>query len=220
MDRPVESVREVFIDAIKGGPRDHFAVEVFARIGQSLSAIHSGLDLSSSASWRIPRDAELPNDNSAVSTIDGVYPDGAVFLHGDFGFSNIFVFRDDDAEQEQPELWVIDPSPNYFMTSRPDIKSAPEIDIANLAACMHGLIPVARQFSCDWTRANELIETFVVAYQEHSSRIVDRGLLGSLVSLTLTQYMQTRVKEPVSRWLVHKLLNRRVLGSGVYREKL
>lgn len=218
IDVPVRSVRELYLATLRGGQAVGTAAPVFRRIGESLALLHRDLSLASRSDWRSDLSEQLVDHNLLPSLREPSRGSEAV-LHGDFGFSNILVPTNISSTRELPSMWLIDASPNYFMTFSADAVGPVEVDLANLAACMHGLFPLRRQFFLRWEYCDRLLEEVLIGYQELSDYVPDRDLLQQFVRLTLAQYLRQRVSSDQARNLAMGLLSRRIAKSQIYREK-
>lgn len=215
MADPVVSVREVFKRHLKSTPSDATSQAVFRQTGRCLALIHENLQLTTSTVWKLPSNlAGTDNGKRWTQSSDLATGGSPVFLHGDYGFSNIYL-KERELESGTIVLWIIDASPNYFMTFNADSLGPAEVDLANFVACMHGLIPPLAQIGCDWSRASELFEALTEGYETDASRNIDGALLRNLVGLTLSAYMKKRVRNSLARNLVLTVLRRRGTRIGL-----
>ena len=220
MTKPVISIREPYIGYLSSTQDGEIAEHLFRTIGRCLAEIHRELRMSTSSSWTYPEklygNREAQAFEELVSTRES---SAAVFLHCDFGFSNIFVNLDRLRTDQDLRLWVIDASPNYFTTFTANSKGLPEIDIANLVACMHGLFPLYRQIACDWSRSSILFGHLISGYEAESTYTVNQALLRHAVELTLRSYMQKRVSNSFKRRLALHLLLSQGRIAGLYGDQ-
>ena len=220
MAEPVDSIRESYISFLSSAQGGDIAEDLFRTIGRCLAEIHRELRMTTASAWTCPE--ELCGDREARAfdeLVGTAESSAAVFLHCDFGFSNIFINLARLRAGQGVRLWVIDPSPNYFTTFAVNSKGPAEIDIANLVACMHGLFPLYRQVACDWSRSSILLGQLIAGYEAESAHAVNRALLRSVVELTLQSYMQKRVSNSLMRRLALRLLLSQGRIAGLYGDQ-
>lgn len=198
------SIRVPYIASIRrwqvGGTVD----ALFMRMGRALAAIHRHLQLSSRSPWA---ETSLQTDVVPESQIEAAAATEDVHLHCDFGFSNILVSAHAAEDPGAWPLWIIDPSPNYFMTFAPDAVGPPDVDVANLVACTRGLFPITAQWNCNWAAAGVAVAAFIEGYEESSGNALDRTRLLNFTNQTLDRYLEKRFSNPLLRQLARRLVH-------------
>lgn len=216
MVNPVLSIRESFKSYLRSADPNALARTTFEYVGRCLALMHNGLKLSTSSNWNPPTNLQADfGDERFLKLIEALSGSELVVLHGDFGFSNIYA-QQKDLEKGFVVLWVVDSSPNYFMTFKTDEIGPAEVDLANLVACMHGLIPLRDQFTCDWNAASDLVAILLAAYESESARSVNIDLLRQLVDLTLIAYMKQRFSSRIMRRIALSALMSRRRQVGLW----
>ena len=86
-----ESIREIFIRALRRRSEFNSAARVFFEIGRLLAVLHRHLSMSTASDWAV--EFQKVNGVSVDICIDPSAP--MVYLHGDFGFSNLYLLKSD-----------------------------------------------------------------------------------------------------------------------------
>lgn len=221
MDEPVISIREIYIRHLSSQHGLAVSEQLFEKLGRSLASLHKGFQLDSSTAWKLPRDLCTRFGVDEVQEFERIEStERRVILHCDFGFSNIYIKKRNFDENNEIELWIIDPSPNYFMTFSTRARGPAEVDIGNLVSCMHGLFPLHRQLGCKWSSASRLLNRLLTGYEDEAAELIDKELLRRLAELTLIAYMNKRVSNSIVRGMALRMLcsSRRI--SGLYKDQL
>lgn len=163
------------------------AASIVAAVARALAAIHDDLDLPTAEERsRAPalRD-ELPR--GALSRFAPTTP---VTLHGDFGFSNVWL-----ADDGLPV--VFDPEPSRYTSNAIDAVDFPEMDLATYITCLAGRaarLPDARLLR---QHASELIPAFLSTYREarrDSSAAFDEGRLACVILAQARAYRRVATR--------------------------
>lgn len=178
--------------------------------GVVLARIHSGLDLSSTIDWE-------PSDTfaSAFHRLSGRTCERMlantrwVVAHGDYGFSNVCVFR----EGAQEEIAVVDPAANGFVTFASNVRAPIYIDIANFSACLEGLVPLHRMVAIRWNRLHRVRDEFIRGYEETAAYRVDRRLLSHVAYATALCYLKHKHRNALVQRLALNTLYNRIKGN-------
>jgi hypothetical protein len=205
---PARATIDVALTAALRGGDPMAAVELVGDVGRALAIMHDGLTLprtverSRSPALR----AQLePGELSRFGPVD------SVILHGDFGFSNIWV---DDGGG----LVVYDPEPSNYTSGAVNTVDFPEIDLATMVTCLAGRTRGARNVLALRRNFAELSDGFLDAYrsarQGDPSRALDRERLAVLVLAQGRAYRSVSSRRSgiavaaLSRWAA------RTLGRG------
>jgi hypothetical protein len=139
-------------------------VNLFEKAGNALARIHAAKKPDAGAGKNL-------SDNAILETLEGIEPQDFVLLHGDFGFSNV------GYSSSRNQVVILDPSPNYFVTSHPLQMGPRYVDIAQFTSCLCGLVGFGDLWRIKWNRVPRTIEAFVSGYERTSGFRIDRKLL-------------------------------------------
>lgn len=143
------------IDALRAGD-EPTATDIAARVGVALATIHRDLPLPEDR-----RRSRAPALRAALGDrpLRTFGPTASVVLHGDFGFSNIWL-----GDDGVPVIY--DPEPSRYTTNAIDSVDYPEMDLATYATCLAGRAPRLRDALVLRRHAPALIPAFLAAYRE------------------------------------------------------
>ncbi|MDW3219626.1 MAG: hypothetical protein R8F63_13520 [Acidimicrobiales bacterium] len=170
--------------AVVAALRDHDepdARAIVAAVGTALAGIHDDLDLPTAQERsRAPalRDALPPGGLSRFA------PSTLVTLHGDFGFSNVWL-----ADDGVPVIF--DPEPSRYTSNAIDAVDFPEMDLATYVTCLAGRAARLSDARLLRRHASELIPAFLSAYREaraDSAGACDGERLACLVRAQVRAY--------------------------------
>lgn len=186
----LESIRTRYIDACRGAIPVAPVESLFVLAGASLARIHAELRLAKVVEWHPSRGFE---SNLRVEGCFGglILPEIAspAVLHGDYGFANVFV-----TGSHEPRLVILDPSPNGFTTFLPNESGPRGIDIANMLACIQGLVPLRVYAFLNWSTAARLAEAFLRGYEDGAGCHLPRKPLYAIARATARTYLQYRCR--------------------------
>jgi len=183
------SLRETYLNHMKAqddpgtnGP------ELMHRAGAALALIHA-VD---------PVKVSTPHHHSGRVGPDEIEVGGdRVMLHGDYGFSNVFV------QQRTGKLAIIDPSPNHFVTTHPLELGPPSLDLGNFTSCLMGLVPPRNFLRMRWYRAAALIEKFLSGYEITSGRQIASPHLMDVTESTARAYFSYKYAGDIRQFLAN-----------------
>lgn len=193
------SIREMYLATCRGDMATEAVTESFTAAGEVLARIHAGLQLSHTVEWRpsIDFEADLRRESclDALQVSEIAMP---VILHGDYGFANTFASGNDPSK-----LVILDSSPNGFTTFSPIERGPRGIDVANMIACIQGLVPVRSYPFLDWSRARNLAEAFLGGYESVGHCRLPRKSLYSMARATARTYLRYRYRWTMQRELAY-----------------
>ena len=196
-----KSIRIMYLDYVKRRVSQEKKFEEFFEAGRVLAYMHHHLDLSSRSCWQpgklfIAAFRELgKNLNVEV----GGEPE--VYLHGDYGFSNV------DIHLDTKKLVIFDPSANGFVTRRANEFGTIYVDIGNFLACLEGLVPLRQQVSINWQLVPLIKEAFLKGYEQEAEYDINRELASSFAYATAKCYFSYKYVFPISRLAMNILYN-------------
>lgn len=163
-------IRSVYLDYMTGSEPSEVAAGAVAEAGRVLGAIHANLELESSEPWT-PDDAFCKSlervDGGGLST--EWEADRQVFLHGDYGFSNVWWSED------TLTIATFDPSPDGYSTFAARIRGPAYVDLGQFMSCLEGRVPLSWHPRLKWGRLEGLRHSFLDAYEEEAAVAVDRN---------------------------------------------
>ena len=182
----LQSIRDVYLDYVCGAVDDQAAINTFFESGRVLAAIHRELQLSNARRWESPE-----RFSSSGETGDRFEMLPMAFLHGDYGFANVFVGESDT------DLIVLDASPNYFVTFSTNCYGPVYLDIGNMLSCMDGLVPWAKHLKMQLARVRTLESAFVSGYESDNELLLDKSLLTQFTEATSLTYLEYRLRSKI-----------------------
>lgn len=198
--RNSNSIRTAYLDYIKRGVSQKKGFEEFCEAGRVLACIHRYLSLSNRTRWRpgqlfIAAFRELGKD---LDVEVGGEPE--VYLHGDYGFSNVAMHGD------TKKIVIFDPSANGFVTKHADEFGTIYVDIGNFLACLQGLVPLTQQVGVDWRLVPPIKEAFLRGYEQEAEYNINRDLASSFAYATAKCYFSYKYGSPLLSRLAMSVL--------------
>ena len=204
-------IRNKYLEACRGAIPLEPVEKLFAATGDALSRIHIGLRLAKEVDWRPSQAFEF--ELRAERCLNDLHiPEIAmpVVLHGDYGFANVFLMNEDD-----PRLVILDPSPNGFTTFAANERGPRGIDLANMVACIQGLVPLRYYPFLNWASAARLLDAFLSGYERAADCRLPRKPLIAIARATARTYLRYRC-----RWNWQRESARRIFFWSRKRELL
>ena len=168
---------------------------VIRRAAAALVAIHATKIPEDIFSLSLVVPTSLTNRQTRATSRD-------VLLHGDFGFSNLFVSESDVATT----LQIVDHLMPPMLLQHPFVVGPPEWDVAMLVSCLAGRPPTP--FFRYRRERVALIRAFCSEYEQLSGRRIE--LLAELVQLVFGVYLDSRPALARSgRTMISQILVRR-----------
>jgi hypothetical protein len=169
--------RTLFIENCRmGGPSfgsgtDNPALRFFSACGRALARIHSHEKPEGAALWQAPGVSAAAFHHFLPASVMQDERE-AVFLHGDFGFSNLL------CKPENPDqVWVIDPSPNYYILDTCDQPGHRLLDAAKMTLCLRGTVPLKKSLTLRRSAIARVRQAFIESYQTATGVMIDPKLL-------------------------------------------
>lgn len=198
------SLREPYLDFMKAKTSE---LSVFVEAGRALGLIHSAPP---PASEYLP----YPMSPLLLNTLPGPGSEGAVLMHGDFGFSNVYW------SASRAQIVILDASPNHFVTHHPLQIGTRYADLANFVSCLCGLVPPSNFPSMYWTRAPRVISAFIEGYVETASFVPDPKTLFFCANETAQAYFAYSQPRGLHRMLARTWFRNIVKLIGRHYERL
>lgn len=208
----LSSIREAYLGACRGRIEAGSTRDLFRRVGLVLQQIHSKLRLSTVVEWRASAEFESELRREKAWNNDFMNRMPAVVLHGDYGFANVF------SREGETDLVVLDPSPNGFTTFFPNEVGPGLVDVANMLACIQGLVSPLKYPLIDWRIADSLAEAFLRGYEEASALQLPRPLTFAFARATARTYLNYRSAASWQRLLAQFLFFLPLKSRLLYRD--
>jgi len=168
---------------------------VIRRAAAALAAIHAIKIPEDFLSLSLVVPTPLTNRQTRATSRD-------VLLHGDFGFSNLFVSESDGATS----LQIVDHLLPPMLVQKAFVVGPPEWDVAMLVSCLAGRPPTP--FFRYRRERFALIRAFCSEYEQLSGRRIE--LLAEWVQLTFRVYSDSRpALARIGRMMISQILVRR-----------
>lgn len=200
----IESIRNAYLASMKAENVDPWQINKFHQIGIALAEIHKGLNLKTFSKWvpsrtfynavqrRISHDFEKLLDSETQS-----------YLHGDFGFSNIFFKKDDNINPI-----ILDPSFDGYTIFSTNAIGPVYLDLAHFVACLDGLVPLRHYPYMHWRRLTYIKDIFIAGYEKGSGLVLNRDWISWLAFATVSAKFEAKLSAlgKLGVWLVYNRL--------------
>jgi len=194
------SIRDSYVKYLQGSNAEQ-TLELIHKIGMALAILHRELFAEKYVAWKAPscfkKSVEERN-----RTVLREHSGGEVFLHCDFGFSNIEIVTIGNVQS----IAIFDSSPNYYSTFHPWTLGPREVDVGTFVACLYGQFPIRNYLMCRWNRIVPAIHAFVDGYTEVSGRQLAMESIREYAENISRCYFAKKYRNPTVRWLAHKAL--------------
>ncbi len=175
-------------------------VNPFEASGRALAAIHRDLTLSTKQTWGATDEFDGRGAAEVPKMLEST---PQAWLHGDYGFGNTHTWRGDALE-----LVVLDPSPNRYLTRRPDVFGSIYLDLGLFVACLQGLVPARHYARLHWGRERILRDAFLTGYESVASAPLDRPLLARVTRAVVGAYCRHRFRSAtmarLASWAIYR----------------
>jgi hypothetical protein len=186
---PLRSLYLVYTTGTGAGPD---VPEWFERTGSTLAHVHRELRLTGQVEWRPPPSfSRLFRRRTGADALSCLARTPQAFLHGDFGFGNIHVKRDEG------ELVILDASPNRYLTTHPSTWASIYLDIGSLVACLRGLVGIRQFARLRRERITPLERAFVAGYEWVFGDVLDAQMIDSVAYAIAGTYLEFRYRVPI-----------------------
>lgn len=200
------SVRTPYLDFVTGATPSDGSAAAIGEAGRVLGAIHRDLEVKGSERWDPP--AEF-RDSLARAGVNGDTVAPEVYLHGDYGFSNVLW------SHEMGKIATLDPSPDGYSTFVAGLRGPAYVDLGQFDSCLEGRVPLWFYPRIKWGRLDELREAFLNAYEKESRSIVDREVVRRFGFAIAEANFQDRLGSKTGRRLASKVLYNRLKGNAL-----
>ena len=168
----IHSVRDVYLNFNHGiGDADRQQA-LFRRIGEILALFHREMPVADAQPWMADAFIARRLRRYYGRSVDVDRLPRAT-LHGDFGFSNVFIQGDD---LERPTVVILDPCGNGGITRADWLFGPVHIDIGEMLSCLEGRIPFRQQTGLRRDCTQMLQAAFIGGYADVSGMDVDAGV--------------------------------------------
>jgi hypothetical protein len=204
-----DPIRASYLDYMTGSTRNQAAAQVIAEAGRVLGAIHRDLQLSDPEEW-VPTPGMRRSLRQAGMVDELAWREGSqVFLHGDYGFSNVFWSR------ETGRIATLDPSPDGYSTFAVGLHGPPYVDLGQFVSCLEGRVPLQFYPRMRWIRLEELREVFLDAYEQESGMSIDRDCVRRFGFAIAAANFADRLPYTIGRRLAQGVLYNRFKGNAL-----
>jgi hypothetical protein len=205
-----EPIKSVYLEYMTGSAPSEVAAGPFAEAGRVLGAIHANLELECSVPW-------TPDDEfcKSLERVDagGSTPnlelDPQVYLHGDYGFSNVWWSED------TLTIATFDPSPDGYSTFAARIHGPAYVDLGQFSSCLEGRVPLSWHPRLKWGRLDGLRRTFLDAYEAEAAVAIDIDVVRrfgfAIVEANLRDRLSYRLAQRLGSMVMFNRLKKNVL---------
>ena len=162
-----QTIEDHYIKAMIGSADLETTLELQFLAGKGLAAIHKNMSLETTNVW-----SATSIIKSEMFTITKCTPENFLsgtpraLQHGDYGLGNLGFCYENNSNI--PRLIIFDPSPNFYITQKPNEYCSIYVDIGVYFSDLNGRVPAKFYPKINWSHLPLLKANFINAYQTES----------------------------------------------------
>lgn len=207
----LRSIREIYLGYLKSKEINTELPVYFRKLGVALAEIHEGLELSSRKLWQPSKEFDRAMHKVyAENYLDFIRETPHSFIHGDFGFSNIYYLVNND----DFKIIIIDSSYDDFTNFHSNTYASIYLDISHIISCIDGLVPFINYPFIHWKRLNDVKEAFLKAYENRSGIEIDRLWVARFAYASVVAKFSKRINNSIFRQLAIWTIYNSIKGNN------